>query len=145
MKRATETDLNDRLPVEELRAVFEQAPVRVALCFGSQATGAVHPRSDIDLAIELDGVEPGEERYNDVFFDVYAEIAETLDRDDVDLVDLQSVSGTLATVVFDTGIIIYGDPQRVEKLREECDTGGDDRSPRDRLDRAIERMDEHLA
>ena len=27
MKRATETDLNDRLPVEELRAVFEQAPV----------------------------------------------------------------------------------------------------------------------
>ena len=55
----------------------------------------------------MDGVEPGDEGYNDVFFAVYGEIAETLDRDDVDLVDLQSVSGTLAKVVFDTGVVIY--------------------------------------
>lgn len=56
MKRATDTDLNDRLPVEELNTVFEQTPVKVALCFGSQATGSVHPQSDIDIAVELDGV-----------------------------------------------------------------------------------------
>jgi predicted nucleotidyltransferase len=145
MKRAADTDLNSQLPLEQLGEVFEQMPVRVVLCFGSHATGSVHHQSDVDLAVELDGVHPGDEEYNDVFFDVYAAVADTLDRDDVDLVDLQSVSGTLARTIFDTGVVIYGDPQQVEALRDEYDITRDDRSPQERLDRAIERMDEHLA
>ena len=145
MDRDGEEELNERLPLADLQAVFDQKPVTVAICFGSQATGAVHDQSDVDLAIELDDVQPDDETYNETFFAIHTAVAETLDRDDVDLVDIQSVSGSLARSIFETGTVIYGDPERAEKLRDQIDTEREKRSPRDRLDSAIERIEEHLA
>lgn len=145
MERASETDLADRLPLDELQAVFTQEPVRLAVCFGSQASGQVHGHSDVDIAIELDGLQPGDEGYNEVYFRVYRKVTEGLDREDVDLIDFHTLSGSLARAVFDTGVLLFGEPERVETLRKRVDTEPDSRSPRERLDRAIERMDEHLA
>ena len=145
MDRGADTGVADRLPLEDLQEVFEREPVRLVLCFGSQASGRVHDHSDVDLAIELDGLQPGDEGYNDVFFRVYREVTDVLDRDDVDIVDVHSLSGSLARTVLADGVRIYGMSARVESLREQLDTELDDRSPRERLDEAIERMDEHLA
>ncbi len=145
MERAAETGLSERLPLEELVAVFEREPVRLALCFGSRATGRTHDHSDIDLAVELEGLRPGDEGYNDAFFGLYAEVTGVLGREDVDLVDIHSLSGSLARAVFETGVLLYGDPERVPTLEAQVDTERDDRPPRERLDSAIERIDEHLA
>jgi predicted nucleotidyltransferase len=144
MEQASDSDLSERLPLAELRSAFDQHPVRLAFCFGSQATGPLHDDSDIDLAIELDGVQPGDEAYNDVFFEVYSSVTAVLDREDVDLVDIHSASNSLARAVFDTGVLLYGEPERAEQLRNRVGES-DDRHPRDRLDSAIEQMDEHLA
>lgn len=144
MEQASDTDVGERLPLTELRSVFDQHPVRLALCFGSQATGSVHDHSDIDLAIELDGIQPGDDTYNDVFFEVYSGVTAALDREDVDLVDIRSTSNSLARAVFDTGVLLYGEAERAEQLKKRIGKP-DDRRPRDRLDNAIEQMDEHLA
>lgn len=144
MEQASTTDVSERLPLTELRSVFDQHPVRLALCFGSQATGSVHDHSDVDLAIELDGIQPGDEAYNDVFFEVYNSVTAVLNREDVDLIDIRSASNSLAQAVFDTGVLLYGEPERAEQLKKRVGES-DDRHPRDRLDSAIEQMDEHLA
>ena len=68
-----------------------------------------------------------------------------LDREDVDLIDFHTFSGSLARAVFDTGVLLFGEPERVETLRERIDTEPDDRSPRERLDSGFERMNDRLA
>lgn len=145
MDRTAETGVADRLPLGDLSDVFEREPVGLVLCFGSQATGRIHDHSDVDLAVELDGLQPGDEGYNDAFFRVYREVTRLLDRDDIDIVDVNSLSESLAQAVLADGVRIYGEPARVELLREDLDAEPADRSPRERLDEAIERMDEHLA
>lgn len=135
----------ERLPLDALGDVFERAPVRLAVCFGSQATGDTHAHSDIDIAVEFAGLRPGDDGYNDAFFELYGEVASALGHEDVDLVDIHSVSGGFARALFESGVVIYGDPERFETLRESLDTDGETQSPRERLDRAIERMNEHLA
>lgn len=145
MERAGESTLNEHLPVEELVAMFERKPVTLALLFGSHATGRTHDHSDIDIAVEFKDRQPGDEAYNEVFFDLYGAVTEVLGHEDVDLVDIHSMSDSLARTAFETGILLYGEPKRVETLEEELDTTPDGRSARERLDSAIERMDEHLA
>ena len=145
MEQAAETDLSDRLPLETLEEMFEERSVSVAICYGSQAKGQTHDHSDIDLAVEFIDLRPGDEGYNDAFFGLFADVTETLGTDDVDLVDVHSLSGSLARAVFETGVLICGHPERIAALREELDTAPDERSPRKRLDEAIERMDEYLA
>jgi predicted nucleotidyltransferase len=145
MKRPAETTVDERLPIAQLRAVFEAYPISLVVCFGSQATGRTHAHSDVDLAIAFDGLQPGVDGYKDVFFEVYAEVVDGVGRDDVDLVDVHSVSPSLARAVLESGILIYGEPDGLAWLREAADTGPDPNTARERLDDAIERMDEHLA
>lgn len=144
MQRVDETDLGERLSIAALRSALEEHPVRLAICFGSQVSGDRHERSDVDLAIEFDGIRPGDPQYNDVFFECYAAVSEALGTDAIDLVDVHSLSGSLARAVFERGVLLLGDQERVEVLRETL-TPPQDRSPRERLDETIERIDEHLA
>ena len=144
MKQAADTDLDERLPVARLREQFERAPVRVAICFGSQAHGETHGRSDIDFAVEFDEVQPDDEGYNEAYFQLLAALTALVETEDVDLVDIHTASGSLVRTIVDQGILVYGSSDRVETLREELYTK-EQRSPRERLDAAIERIDEHLA
>jgi predicted nucleotidyltransferase len=145
MRLAAQTTIGKRLPVEDLQQLFAQQQVRLAICFGSYATGETHAKSDIDIAVELDRLEPGDKGYNDRFFEIYAAVSNLLGTDDVDLIDMHSVSGSLARAIFTNGTLIYGEPDRVEHLREQLVPSEDERPPRERLDAAIERMDQHLA
>lgn len=119
-------------------------PVRVAICFGSQARGETHGHSDVDFAVEFDDVQPGDEEYNEAYFRLLATLTTVLETEDVDLVDLRTASDSLVRTIVDQGILLYGSSERVETLREQLLT---DRphSPRERLDGAIERIDKHLA
>jgi predicted nucleotidyltransferase len=53
MKSAETADISDTLPLDTILSVLRDHPVRLAILFGSYATGTDHPRSDIDIAVEL--------------------------------------------------------------------------------------------
>lgn len=112
----------DSLPLDDLRERLEDQPVRLAVLFGSHATGETHTHSDVDLAIELDGLRPGDDGYNDALFGVIATASETLDTDDVDVVDVHTLSPRFAHAVFETAVLVYGSRERLETLAETIPT-----------------------
>lgn len=146
MERIGETTIGADLPIQRIRSTLECAPVRVAILFGSYATGRFHPRSDIDIAVEFDDFEPGDSEYNETFLGLSADLSATLETDDLDLVDIHSASPSFARSVFDSGVLIVGSDDRVETLRTML--VGDlssERSPRERFDEALSQIDDHLA
>lgn len=61
------------------------------------------------------------------------------------LVILHTVKLPLTDVIFETGILLVGDDEHAAKLRRRLSASGDDQqSPRDRLDAALDRIDDHL-
>nr|WP_261372699.1 nucleotidyltransferase domain-containing protein [Haloferax volcanii] len=54
MRTVESADIDDSLPLETLRAIFQEHSVQCALLFGSHATETTHPTSDIDIAVELE-------------------------------------------------------------------------------------------
>jgi predicted nucleotidyltransferase len=144
MRRAETAGTNDSLPLAALTSLLREHPVRLAILFGSHATANVHSRSDIDIAIELESLRPGDRGYNEAFFGLSADLSETLETDEVDLVDLHMLSSTLAQDVFAHGVLLAGDPERAADLREQLTDESDVESPRERFDEALEKIDEHL-
>lgn len=146
MKRIEAADIHPDIPVQRLRAILNDAPVRVAILFGSRATDSTHAQSDIDIAIEFDSLEPGDSGYNDVFLGLSASVSEVLGTDDVDLVDVHSLSPSFVRSVFGDGVLLVGSPDRVETLRASLlNDDADEQPPGDRFDNALRRIDEHLA
>jgi len=146
MERIETADIEPDIPDQRLRSTLDDAPVRLAILFGSRATGRTHARSDIDLAVEFADLEPGDPAYNETFFALSAALSDVLGTDDIDLIDIRSLSQSLARSVFDDGILLFGTVDRVETLRASIlSDEPDERSPGDRFDDALRRIDEHLA
>lgn len=147
MRTLEAVDLGSSVPVERLRTTLEAHPVTVAILFGPHATDRSHSGSDIDLAIELDGLRPGDTGYNEVFFGVSADVSVELGSDAVDIVDVHTLSPALVRAVFDDGVLLLlGSLERAEALRSQLAVDdGDGGSPRERLDAAVQRIDDHLS
>lgn len=74
-----------------------------------------------------------------------AALCEALGTDDVDLVDLRTVSPTLAKSVFDHGVPVVGDPEHASQVRRQLvKSDTETPSPRERLDTALAKIDTHL-
>jgi len=144
MRRAAATSIDDRLPVAALRRGLADGPVSIVICFGSQASDDRHSRSDIDIAVEFEEIRPGADDYNDAYFGVLRTLESILETDDTDLVDVHSASPGLARSIFENGVLVYGEPDRAEALASQLCTEPE-RSPRERIDDALERIDQHLA
>lgn len=145
MKTSGDAAVDDALPLETLRSVLREHPVEVAILFGSHARGEAHSRSDIDIAVAFEAVRPSDSDYNEVFFGLSTALSEALATDEVDLVDLRTVSPDLAATIFDRGVLLVGEADRATDLRDELTAAASsNRSPRERLDSAIDRIDEHL-
>lgn len=146
METVESTNVEAAIPVDVIRETLEAHPVRLAVLFGSHARKDVHARSDIDIAVELDGLQPGQPGYNDTFFGLSADLSEALGTDDVDILDVHVLSRPLVRSVFRDGILLVGTERRAETLREQLESATEpDRSPRERLDEALRRIDDHLA
>jgi predicted nucleotidyltransferase len=145
--RAIETaDVGESLPLDALQSVLGDHPIRLAVLFGSYATDRVHARSDVDIAVEFENLRPGDDSYNEGFLGLGADVSEALGTDDVDLLDVHALSASLARSVFEEGVLIIGEPERVQALRQRLvDDERDERSPRRELDESLQRIDEHLA
>lgn len=146
MRTVESTDIDDSLPIETIREVLREHSVQCALLFGSHATATTHPTSDIDIAVELESPHREDPAYNDAFFSLSADLSEALETDDVDLVDIHTLSPGVASSVFKEGILLVGDVNHAEGLRQRVtDTSSDSRSPRERFDSALAKIDEHLS
>lgn len=145
MRTAESTTLDAGLDLDALQTVLREHPVRLAILFGSHATETTHATSDIDLAVEFDNHRPADSDYNDVFLGLSADLSAALETDDVDLVDLHTVEPPLAAAIFENGVLLVGTEEHAAKLRRQLTvSGADQRSPRDRLDAALDRIDHHL-
>ncbi|MFB6252708.1 MAG: nucleotidyltransferase family protein [Halobellus sp.] len=145
MKTVESTPIDPSFDLDTLGDVLREHPVRLAILFGSHATGRTHPESDVDLAVEFESQRPSDPEYNEVFFGLSADFSDALGTDDVDLVDLHAASPELVSAVFEHGILLVGDPTHAEELRRRLSaTGKESQSPRERLDAALERIDAHL-
>jgi predicted nucleotidyltransferase len=146
MERVEETNIGSDPQIKQLRSRLEDAPIRVAILFGSRATGQTHALSDIDIAVEFDGLEPGDPEYNERFFTLSADLSEIMGTDDIDLVDIRSLSPSFARSVFEKGILLKGTEEQISELRTRLLDGSSDmHSPQERFDDALRRIDEHLA
>lgn len=132
-------------PLEEFRSLLSAAPVRLAILFGSHATGRAHPRSDIDIAIELDSLRPGDPGYNDVFFGLSAELS-VVAPSELDLVDIHAASPTVARSIIDHGCVLVGEESRLAELRTQLvDEDAPQRPARERFDEHLDRIENLLA
>lgn len=90
-----------------LSLVFERSgSIRFAYLFGSVAKGEVAPLSDIDVAVYLRDVEPG--AVFDFKLSLHGDICRALNRNDVDLVVLNTVvNDMLIEDIIRHGVVIY--------------------------------------
>ena len=146
MRPVEAADLGEAVPLDALRSVLDEHPVRFAVLFGSHATGDRHSRSGVDIAVEFEELGPGNDGYNEVFFGLGAEVSEALGTDDVDLLDVHGLSASLARSVLDEGVLLTGERERVKALRQQSiGDEHDERSPRERCDDSLRRIGEHFA
>lgn len=121
-------------------------PVRVAVLFGSRATGAADNHSDVDVAVEFeDHLSPARRLQSRV--ELYVDLANALRTDRVDVVDLASVEPSVGHSALSAGELLVGDGDRVETLREEFAAQIPDESHEERLDRLgdiVDRTREHV-
>ncbi|OYR80474.1 hypothetical protein DJ71_04385 [Halorubrum sp. E3] len=145
MRTVESTTLESHFDVGTVQAVLREHPVRLAILFGSHATETTDDASDIDLAVEFDEHEPTDRGYNEVFLGLSVDLSDELSTDDIDLVDLNTVSQPLATAIFEKGILLVGNSDHVAELRRELTANeNDQQTPHDRLDTALDRINDHL-
>ena len=131
--------------VEAIRAVLDQHPVRLAVLFGSRATGVADARSDVDIAVEFESPvdDPGRQ-----LLAVLADLSVALDRNDIDLSLVDDLDPRVGRAAFTDGIRLLGTPERAETHRErfesEAERTRSEESLRDRLDATLTRVDRHV-
>lgn len=97
---------------------LEEAPIRLALLFGSQSRGDATPASDIDIAVvyEADATD-----VTDSHLSLVADLTRILGRDDIDVVRLQSVDPRIATEALDEGLLLVGSRDDASSIRDELE------------------------
>jgi Nucleotidyltransferase domain. len=131
---------------DTLQAILREHPVRLAVLFGSHATDMVHTTTDIDLAVEFDEHRPSDPNYNNLFLGLSADLSDAFGTDDIDLVDLHTVSPALAAASFAKGVLIIGTVEHAAELRSQLTAReSDQQSPRERLGAVLARIDDHFA
>ena len=145
MRTVESADTASSLPTERVQNTLRKHPVKLAILFGSHATDTSTPQSDIDIAVAFENVRSSDAGYNSAFFGLSADLSDILSSDDVDLVDLHSMSPSLLETAFEHGLLLVGDEQTAATMRQQLiEPSTAERSPRDRLDTALARIDEHL-
>lgn len=144
MKTVETANVEPSIDVDALRSVLEEFPVSLAILFGSRADGRARSASDVDVAVEFDDLRPTDPDYNDVFLGLSAALSRTFRTDEVDLVDVQDAAPPLLDSILGRGVLVLGDPNRAEELRNQRLDAGSKREPRARFDAALSRIDAHL-
>lgn len=92
------------IDTSSLPAVFDHHPVVCAYLFGSQATGATSPLSDVDIAVLLEAGVPSP---GAVQVALISDLMLALGRSDIDVVILDAAPPLLKERVVSRGRVIY--------------------------------------
>jgi predicted nucleotidyltransferase len=89
--------------------------VKTAFLFGSRASGKTHPRSDYDLALEMEKLP--EERWG-MQAKAWMDVCDVLGikEYDVDIIDLSSADPYLKRAIAENYILLKGDKNDVSRL-----------------------------
>jgi predicted nucleotidyltransferase len=91
--------LNTETAQLKIKSVAEKYGLSLAVLFGSQATGAVHPKSDVDIAVI--GVKISDK------LALGRDLETVFGRHDVELVDLGTATPTMMYAVVRDGKALY--------------------------------------
>jgi predicted nucleotidyltransferase len=131
--------------IQALRSVLHSHPVRVAVLFGSSATGSTDGRSDVDIAIEFDG---SVENTVATYMAILTDISIALDRNDIDLSLVRDLDPRVGHEAFDHGILLCGSEERARTLRDQFEAERPEtpstETLRDRFDDALANVDSEL-
>ena len=104
---------------ERVVAALEEAPVSFAVLFGSAGRGEMTEESDLDIAVEFDGLRSSDGGdYNDVYFSLRGDLSAAVSRS-VDLVDVHSMSPAFARAALTGGAVLVGEEADRERLVDE--------------------------
>ncbi len=79
----------------QIKELAERYGLSLVVLFGSQATGATHPKSDVDIAV-LSTQTFDRDKRHDGFWDIFK-------RDDVEMVNMGTASPTMMYVLIRDG------------------------------------------
>lgn len=85
-----------------IKNVARMRRLKIVALFGSQATGAAHAKSDVDIAVLGDAPLSFDARLQ-----LISDFSSVIGRDDVEVVDLAIASPTLMYVVVRDGQLLY--------------------------------------
>jgi predicted nucleotidyltransferase len=85
----------------KIKELAEKHGLSLVVLFGSQATGATHPKSDIDIAVLSSKSFDRNKLLND--------IGDIFKRDDVEIVNMAEASPTMMYVLIRDGKLLYED------------------------------------
>ncbi|WP_101297101.1 type VII toxin-antitoxin system MntA family adenylyltransferase antitoxin [Halegenticoccus soli] len=108
----------NNLPSDVREAVItrlEEAPVSLALLFGSYATGRATIGSDVDIAVEYDD---SLEDLTNTHLSLVTDLTRILGRDDVDVVRITSVDPRIAVEALEQGELLIGTDEDAAQLRD---------------------------
>lgn len=136
MEHASEASVPS-LDLEAVRDVLEDAPVRVAVLYGSHARGEATDRSDVDVAVGFDDSLTGIDRTH-ARLDLISRLADRLGTDDVDVVPLSGVRDSLRYEIWTDGVLLVGS-------RDDLAAYGEPEPPTDSHEERMAAFDEVLA
>lgn len=116
-----------KLAIQQTQEAFRNHGAKVAYLFGSYAKDTALPTSDIDIAI-LFGGEIDTSQHLELLSLLTAELIKILERNDVDVIVLNTASPLLRYKVFADGKTIFSDSEKdrvqfeVKAMREYFDT-----------------------
>jgi predicted nucleotidyltransferase len=110
--------------VDRLVSVLSDAPITVAVLYGSHARGEATASSDIDLAIGFDESLDSTTRTR-ARLRLIERVSAELGTDAVDIVPLARTGSALRRSIHEEGIVIYGSPDAVP-VGETAETTHDD-------------------
>lgn len=129
---------------EPIGSVLREHPVRTAVLFGSRVQGTETAESDLDIAVEFDVDHSVDERHR-ARLELIVDLMEALDTDDIDVADLSAIRPAVGASALRTGVVLLGDADRVERLREDFERRTTHRSHEERMrafDELLARLEE---
>jgi predicted nucleotidyltransferase len=106
MRESADTDLGT-LDTEAIERVVDDAPVTLAILYGSYARGTATSRSDVDFAVAFEESLSSAERTR-ARLSLIEELTTALGTDDVDVVPLQRAPAELRHAIHSEGIVLSG-------------------------------------
>ena len=125
----------------EIQRVLSAHPVSFAMLFGSAVRESIAAADDIDLAVEFETHRPSDDGYSDVYLKLVDDLESTLSTE-VDIVDVHTMDGSFAAVVFDEGEVLVGHDRRSELAASVTGVRPSAERARDRVAAAADRLTE---